>query len=645
MYANNQPSIQIISTSQKQSSNSSINDIASDPIEEDTITRITFQNQSQTLNATKNQLYKARDADKPKSINESNDTVDRTVTPFAIKDTHMKASVEIESCAIGIRRNEAKISSFLEHVYGYLPNTPKKQQIEIIDVDTVECLNPKAENENTLDSCFSSTEKETREATETNIRTNLTKKVMLDPKADCNLAASKSVKPTKPRFKPQKDKKAKKVEEVSIDLMDEGHLPKNDHIDTFNSVETKATATATPHNLNPVQLRILLAASKSSSSNNKKRRRTSDKEQKSATTNNTTASTMMMTTTTTTNITNAVKVEVEPSLKRKGDDGFAVVTVPASKRRAATRRSKSVEPIEISEDHTSPEKKLPTLEEGENTKARNSDIPSPKTDCNLAASKSVEPIGIAEYPTSPEKSLPTKPRFKPQKNKRTKKAEKVLIDLTQNQGMKDSSRAPHSHNCLSPTDEGRLPKNDHPNNFDPVLNKKGEKPEKPPTNINSSKYSPPSPERRFIFHSSTCNGKLKPVPRPSSKPVHVDVFNGMALQDALIQQERLLRSAAARVRTNTAFRVTTKYMINPIRSKTFTVLVRDIHLQYSDHWKYTNYYSRLGLPSNANASVVRAAYRRLCLVYHPDRNIGKPDTKRKFQAVTEAYHSLMNSHT
>jgi hypothetical protein len=671
-YANNPQSIQIISTSQKQSSNSSTNGIASDPIEEDTITRINFQNRSQKLNGTENQLYERQDTDKTKDINKSNDTVD-TVTLFAIKDAHMKASVEKESCSLGVRRNEAKISSFLEHVYGYLPNTHKNHQIEKIDADAVECLKPKEEDENTLDAGFFSTGKETKEATETNMRTNLTKKVVLDPKTDYNPAASKSVEPianaeyptspekslpTKPRFKPQKNKRTN--EKVSIDLMDEGRLPKNDHPDKFDSVETKATTTAIPHNLNPVQLRILLAAS--SSNNRKKKRRTSDKKQKATTKNtttNTTTTASTMTTTTMTNITEAVKLKVDPSLKRKGnDDEFAVATVTAAKRRVAARSSssngcrddgdvvlvasKSVEPIEIAEDPTSPEKQLPTLEEGGYSKARNSDSHGPKTDCNLAASKSVEPIEIAEDPTPSEKSLPTKPRFKPQKNKRTKKVEKVSIDLKQNECTKDSSRAPHSHNCLSPTDEGRLPKNDHPNKFGSVLNKKGVEPEKLPTNLNSTKYSPPPPpERRFVFHPS--NGKSKPEPRRSSKPVHVDVFNGMALKDALIEQERLLRSAAARVRTKAAFRVTTEYMINPIRSKTFTVLVRDIHLQYSDHWEYTNYYSRLGLPSNANVSVVKAAYRRLCLVYHPDRNIGKADTKRKFQAVTEAYHSLMNA--
>jgi len=294
------------------------------------------------------------------------------------------------------------------------------------------------------------------------------------------------------------------------------------------------------------------------------------------------------------------------------------------------------------------------IEGGENTKASNSDnfSYSAKYDYNIPASNSIDSKGTVGNLTLAGKKIPTKPRFKPQKNRKTKKAEKGSIDIKQNEIMTSSSCAPinpkshtslrddkcllendylmvnlsHSHNFLSPMDEERLPKNNH-SRFENM-----------PSNLNSSRISPPSPERRFVFHSSNSKAKL------ATQPVHTDSFMGMSLKDALIEQERLIRGAAARVRNQTTFRVISQCerMSNLISPRTFKVVVRDIHLRYSDHWEYTDYYSRLGLPRNANESTVKAAYRRLCKIYHPDRNIGKFNTKHKFQAVAEAYNSLMN---
>ena len=118
----------------------------------------------------------------------------------------------------------------------------------------------------------------------------------------------------------------------------------------------------------------------------------------------------------------------------------------------------------------------------------------------------------------------------------------------------------------------------------------------------------------------------------------------MNIEDARIEQERLLKRSAARLRTQAAFRVIShsdRLKKSPY-SKTFTALVRDVHLKFTDHWRYSNHYSRLGLPRYANELMIKSQYRRLARIYHPDRNLGKPDTKHKFQAVNEAYNSVMN---
>ncbi len=50
-------------------------------------------------------------------------------------------------------------------------------------------------------------------------------------------------------------------------------------------------------------------------------------------------------------------------------------------------------------------------------------------------------------------------------------------------------------------------------------------------------------------------------------------------------------------------------------------------------------YHLLGLNEDATIQEIKAAYRRLALKYHPDKNISKKDVE-KFKMITEAYHLL-----
>jgi len=54
------------------------------------------------------------------------------------------------------------------------------------------------------------------------------------------------------------------------------------------------------------------------------------------------------------------------------------------------------------------------------------------------------------------------------------------------------------------------------------------------------------------------------------------------------------------------------------------------------------HFETMGLPANAKIDDLKKAYHKLVLMYHPDKNPGKPqeETKRKFQEVTEAYEAL-----
>jgi len=57
----------------------------------------------------------------------------------------------------------------------------------------------------------------------------------------------------------------------------------------------------------------------------------------------------------------------------------------------------------------------------------------------------------------------------------------------------------------------------------------------------------------------------------------------------------------------------------------------------------TNYYEILGLDVSATPVQIRAAYKRLAMEYHPDRNPGNTQAEEIFKLVNEAYHTLSDS--
>jgi len=53
-----------------------------------------------------------------------------------------------------------------------------------------------------------------------------------------------------------------------------------------------------------------------------------------------------------------------------------------------------------------------------------------------------------------------------------------------------------------------------------------------------------------------------------------------------------------------------------------------------------DYYSLLGVARNATAAEIKAAYRKLAMKHHPDRNPGSKDSEEKFRQVNSAYEAL-----
>jgi len=57
-----------------------------------------------------------------------------------------------------------------------------------------------------------------------------------------------------------------------------------------------------------------------------------------------------------------------------------------------------------------------------------------------------------------------------------------------------------------------------------------------------------------------------------------------------------------------------------------------------------SYYQELELTETATADEIKKAYRRLSMIYHPDKNNGNAEATAKFQRIGEAYETLKDVH-
>lgn len=184
----------------------------------------------------------------------------------------------------------------------------------------------------------------------------------------------------------------------------------------------------------------------------------------------------------------------------------------------------------------------------------------------------------------------------------------------------------------------------------------------------SSDGSPAKKKRSFSVSSSdtTPNYDVAPCTKKTKRSKFAEQhFNYQCDQQrAMEEQERLFRESARRVRQREeehkkqqternqqqqyAYNQDTSWC-NNIRHKSgnntgrieyrTNVIVTDVSKLPGHHWKAKNVWSRLGLPPNSSYDHVKRNYRKLSLLYHPDKS-KHDDAGDRFQAIKEAYETI-----
>jgi hypothetical protein len=156
--------------------------------------------------------------------------------------------------------------------------------------------------------------------------------------------------------------------------------------------------------------------------------------------------------------------------------------------------------------------------------------------------------------------------------------------------------------------------------------------------FSNKRARPISPERRFIFQTTASR---RPPPPPTTH-LNPNTWNyKWTCEDAMREQERMFQASAARMRSQTNARVLPP-TTTATTTTTFNTVMTNIHETHPHHWQLQDPYARLGVPVGSSPKVIKQQYRRLALVYHPDKS-RLEHTATKFQQVTEAYRSILNT--
>ena len=162
----------------------------------------------------------------------------------------------------------------------------------------------------------------------------------------------------------------------------------------------------------------------------------------------------------------------------------------------------------------------------------------------------------------------------------------------------------------------------------------------------------------FILPDCTLPNYTSYVP-DVEKRTHSYDGNFDSYDDAQAEQERLLAGAKERMRrkkenvtSNSADNGNSSYSCAAPPKSFSTPCYVGIKGTEScpplptDHHLYKSPYAILGLPEKSSNDLVKRHYKKLCLMYHPDKqrdNKQQHDCTLKFQAVKQAYEALNNT--
>jgi len=153
-----------------------------------------------------------------------------------------------------------------------------------------------------------------------------------------------------------------------------------------------------------------------------------------------------------------------------------------------------------------------------------------------------------------------------------------------------------------------------------------------------------------VSSTDTTSGRRGPV---KSKKYPKRHFGFLDQESALKEQDRLLRESADRLqrqykkkeqqqqkqRSNGSATASSLSSSLGAHDYIVTIAVEDVTQLPSNHWKWKNPWCRLGLPPRSSYGTVKKNYRKLSLLYHPDK-AKFDDSINRFQAIKEAYEII-----
>mmetsp|Transcript_9289 Transcript_9289/g.11999 ORF Transcript_9289/g.11999 Transcript_9289/m.11999 type:complete len:503 (-) Transcript_9289:274-1782(-) len=156
------------------------------------------------------------------------------------------------------------------------------------------------------------------------------------------------------------------------------------------------------------------------------------------------------------------------------------------------------------------------------------------------------------------------------------------------------------------------------------------------TNKKVARPSNNKKESRFVFVKKDLHS-TNDQPWHQQRVKKRKMFNfEMSVDEAYLEQEKLFQQARENTKHVKLELGSERSVKNKIISFEKPV---DVEMLPSGHWKWDCMYARLGLPEGSPAQLVKKHYRKLALLYHPDKNVGI-DIMSRFVGINEAYTKL-----